>query len=211
MVSCKKWRIRPYQYWCSWLWNIYREYQDKRCRERKLSTSIHQQRQLLALHIRLLLFQIYGSNNTKRKERLCHSRLVGFLLTNRARWKRISPYPKVTRSSDFTSGQIRQTAMEKTPETKKMGIAVGNILEIQQSYLRWYNECYIACIQKTRAKLFKEWGFVMNPYDPCVWNKIVGKHQMTTMFPTDDLLMVHPKSYIVTLDINDLEQAYVKR
>lgn len=51
----------------------------------------------------------------------------------------------------------------------------------------------------------------MNPYDPCVWNKIMGKYQMTTMFDIDDLLMVHPKSYIVTLDINDLEQAYAKR
>ena len=27
---------------------------------------------------------------------------------------------------------------------------------------------------KKLAKLFLEWGFVMNPYDPCVWNKMVG-------------------------------------
>ena len=26
---------------------------------------------------------------------------------------------------------------------------------------------------KKLAKLFKEWGFVMNPYDPCVWNIMV--------------------------------------
>ena len=29
---------------------------------------------------------------------------------------------------------------------------------------------------KKLANLFKDWSFVMNPYDSCVWNKIVGKY-----------------------------------
>ena len=64
---------------------------------------------------------------------------------------------------------------------------------------------------KKLAKLFTEWGFVMNPYDPCVWNKMVGNHQMSIMFHIDDLLMAHNKSHIVTLFIKKLEQAYAKR
>ena len=52
---------------------------------------------------------------------------------------------------------------------------------------------------KKLAKLFTEWGFVMNPYDPCVWNKMVGNHQMSIMFHIDDLLMAHKKSHIISL------------
>ena len=64
---------------------------------------------------------------------------------------------------------------------------------------------------KKLAKLFGEWGFVMNPYDPCVWNKPVGKHQMTIMFHIDDLLMAHVHPHIVTLFIKKLELVYGKR
>ena len=64
---------------------------------------------------------------------------------------------------------------------------------------------------KKLAKLFAEWGFVMNPYDPCVWNKMVGKEQMTIMFHIDDLLMAHKHAHIVTLFIKKLEHVYGKR
>ena len=64
---------------------------------------------------------------------------------------------------------------------------------------------------KKLAKLFREWGFVMNPYDPCVWNKMVGGKQMTIMFHIDDLLMSHLLPHIVTLFIKKLEQEYATR
>ena len=64
---------------------------------------------------------------------------------------------------------------------------------------------------KKLAKLFGEWDFVMNPYDPCVWNKPIGKHQMTIMFHIDDLLMAHMHPHIVTLFIKKLEHVYGKR
>ena len=64
---------------------------------------------------------------------------------------------------------------------------------------------------KKLANLFKDWGFVMNPYDPCVWNKMVGKHQFSIMFHIDDLLMSHRKAEIVTLYIKKLEREYGKR
>ena len=58
---------------------------------------------------------------------------------------------------------------------------------------------------KKLAKLFKGWSFVMNPYDPCVWNKMVGKYQMSIMFHIDDLLISHMKPETVTLYIKKLE------
>ena len=64
---------------------------------------------------------------------------------------------------------------------------------------------------KKLAKLFKGWSFVMNPYDPCVWNKMVGKYQMSIMFHIDDLLISHMKPETVTLYIKKLEQEYGKR
>ena len=42
---------------------------------------------------------------------------------------------------------------------------------------------------KKLAKLFTEWSFVMNPYDPCVWNKMIDGKQMSIMFHIDDLLL----------------------
>ena len=64
---------------------------------------------------------------------------------------------------------------------------------------------------KKLAKLFLVWGFVMNPYDPCVWNIMVGRDQMTIMFHIDDLLMSHKKAEIVTRYIKLLTEEYGKR
>ena len=59
---------------------------------------------------------------------------------------------------------------------------------------------------KKLAKLFSGWGSAMNPsYDPCVWNKMVGKHQMPIMLHIDNLLMSHHHPHIVTLFIKKLE------
>ena len=64
---------------------------------------------------------------------------------------------------------------------------------------------------KKLAQLFRDWGFVMNLYDPCVWNLMVGTHQMTIMFHIDDLLMSHRRADVVTKYIKLLEQQYGKR
>ena len=50
----------------------------------------------------------------------------------------------------------------------------------------------------------------MNPYDPCVWNKMVGGKQMSSMFHIDNLLMSHKLPHIVTLFIKKLELEYAK-
>ena len=44
---------------------------------------------------------------------------------------------------------------------------------------------------KKLAKLFKVWGFVMNPYDPCVCNKKLRKFQLSILFHIDDLMISH--------------------
>ena len=40
-------------------------------------------------------------------------------------------------------------------------------------------------------------GFEVNPYDPCVANKIINGKQMTVCFHVDDLLMSHHKEEVI--------------
>jgi hypothetical protein len=61
---------------------------------------------------------------------------------------------------------------------------------------------------KKLAKLFKTWGFLMNPYDACVWNKMVNGKQFTIVFHIDDLLLSHLNPNIVTLYIRKLHKEY---
>jgi hypothetical protein len=37
----------------------------------------------------------------------------------------------------------------------------------------------------------KSMGFVINPYDPCIANKIVDGHQLTLRWHVDDLMISH--------------------
>ena len=41
-------------------------------------------------------------------------------------------------------------------------------------------------------------GFVINPYDPCVANKMVNGHQMTVCWHVDDLKVSHKDEDAVT-------------
>jgi hypothetical protein len=61
---------------------------------------------------------------------------------------------------------------------------------------------------KKLAKLFRAWGFKMNPYDACVWNKLVNGKQFTIVFHIDDLLLSHLNPNIVTLYIRKLNKEY---
>ena len=44
---------------------------------------------------------------------------------------------------------------------------------------------------KKLVKELKEMGFDINPYDPCVANKLVNKKQMTVRWHVDDLMISH--------------------
>ena len=50
----------------------------------------------------------------------------------------------------------------------------------------------------------------MNPYDPCVWNKIINEKQMTVAFHVDDMKISHPNEKEVTKVINQLRYIYGK-
>ena len=61
---------------------------------------------------------------------------------------------------------------------------------------------------KKLAKLWKQWGLVMNPYDPCVWNADIQGSQFTVVFHIDDLLMSHRSATVVTDMIKKLDREY---
>ena len=44
---------------------------------------------------------------------------------------------------------------------------------------------------KKLIKELKEMGFEINPYDPCVANKLVSGKQMTVRWHVDDLMISH--------------------
>ena len=51
-------------------------------------------------------------------------------------------------------------------------------------------------------------GFELNPYDPCVANKIIDGHQLTVCWHVDDLLIGHKDSNAVTRFTQWLQQHY---
>ena len=63
---------------------------------------------------------------------------------------------------------------------------------------------------KKFAKLLSSWGFTMNPYEPCLWNKDINKKQMSILFHIDDLLISHLNPVMVMLYIKKLGKEYGK-
>ena len=54
------------------------------------------------------------------------------------------------------------------------------------------------------------YGFTINPYDPCVGNKMVNGKQLTVTWHVDDLKISHIKSKVVTGLIEYLGSIYRK-
>ena len=61
--------------------------------------------------------------------------------------------------------------------------------------------------KKLRADLKKK-GFEVNPYDPCVANKVINGLQMTVTWHVDDLKISHKESDEVTKFITELGKLY---
>ena len=55
-----------------------------------------------------------------------------------------------------------------------------------------------------------EWGFKMNEYEPCVWNKMVSGKQLTVVFHVDDGIVAHEDPTVVTHFLRRLEEVYGK-
>ena len=58
------------------------------------------------------------------------------------------------------------------------------------------------------VKSLTDIGFVLNPYDPCVANKIIGSHQMTICFNVDDCKLIHKSSRQMDRMIDYLRKEY---
>jgi hypothetical protein len=56
----------------------------------------------------------------------------------------------------------------------------------------------------------EKWDFQMNPYDPCVWNKMVNGKQITCAFHVDDMKVSHYEQNVVDDLISKLDGIYGK-
>jgi hypothetical protein len=58
------------------------------------------------------------------------------------------------------------------------------------------------------VKSLTDIDFIINPYDPCVANKIIEGEQMTSCFHVDDCKLGHRKKKVMDLMIGHLQQEY---
>ena len=70
-----------------------------------------------------------------------------------------------------------------------------------QSSLLWY---------KTFKECLEELGFKINPYDPCVTNKMVNNEQRTICWYVDDTKISHKDSEVVDWVLEKLESKFGK-
>ena len=61
---------------------------------------------------------------------------------------------------------------------------------------------------KLLSKNLKKWGFVANPYDPCVVNKQIDGSQCTILWHVDDLKISHKNPSVVTSVIEQLNAEF---
>ena len=61
---------------------------------------------------------------------------------------------------------------------------------------------------KKFVKSLTDIGFELNPYDPCVANKMIGGKQMTVCFHVDDCKLSHKKIHVVNKIIEYLRKEY---
>ena len=64
--------------------------------------------------------------------------------------------------------------------------------------------------RKLRSEL-EDHGFTVNPYDPCVANKMINGEQMTVTWHVDDLKISHMDSNEVTKCIEHFKKIYGNR
>ncbi len=58
------------------------------------------------------------------------------------------------------------------------------------------------------TRSLKNQGYVMNPYDPCVWNKMIEKQQITICFHVNDCKVLHKSARVVDKAIKWLRRDY---
>ncbi|CAJ1947507.1 unnamed protein product [Cylindrotheca closterium] len=84
------------------------------------------------------------------------------------------------------TGMMVQILIDMAPEYREY-----IVLENRKGviYVRYY-VLFMVCCNQFRSDLEAK-GFVFNPYDPCVANKVVNEKQQTIRFHVDDLMSSH--------------------
>ena len=107
-------------------------------------------------------------------------------------------------------GEVVDILCKLSPETYKPFVTTdkqGNI-QILVKCLNALYESMVASLlyyKKFSASL-KRKGFVKNPYDPCVWNKIVNGKQLTICFHVDDCKLLHVSPQVIDKTIEWLRE-----
>ncbi len=71
----------------------------------------------------------------------------------------------------------------------------------------WNDEECIAFLQKAGGRIAKH-GFEINPYDPCVANKMVNGSQTTIRWHVDDLMISHLKQEDIMQVVQQIKDIY---
>ena len=64
---------------------------------------------------------------------------------------------------------------------------------------------------KPLSKTLQKWGFIANPYDPCVGNKQINGSQCTILWHVDDLKISHKDESVVTAVIKQLNDEFGRK
>jgi hypothetical protein len=125
-------------------------------------------------------------------------------------------------------GAFMQSDMEGTVHMKLEGVMAEVILKIDpKKYKKFvvqeggHDVIYVKLTKalygtlqaallfwKNLSSRLKEWGFIINPYDFCVANKIIDGKQCTIVWHVDDLKISHVDPNAVTTIISLLDQTY---
>ena len=133
---------------------------------------------------------------------------------------------------DIPNAFIQTHVEEKDPQGNRTIMKIRGVLidilcdidPIYQDYVKIENQQKILCVHVTKAiygllesamlfyrrltKDLMEFGFKINPYDPCVANKQVDGKQMTVSWHVDDLKVSHVNSKHVDDFITWIKQTY---
>jgi hypothetical protein len=105
-------------------------------------------------------------------------------------------------------GAFMQADMDETIHMKLEGTMVDLLLNVAPHFAEYVvTERGRKVLYVLLAKVVS-WGFAINPYDPCVANKMVDGKQCTVMWHVDDLKISHVRLSVVKDVIGKLKQVF---
>ena len=108
-------------------------------------------------------------------------------------------------------GKLAEILVQVAPEIYRDYVTIENgkkVLYVKlQKALYGMLKSALLFYKKLRKDLESQ-GFVVNPYDPCVANKMVNGKQLTAVWHVDDLKISHVDSKVVDQMIDWLKRKY---